>query len=67
MVTSITSMATTLVTGTSRGRLSWLSNQIGRVRSWPAVKVVTMISSNDRAKASMPPANRAEPRLGRMM
>ena len=67
MVTSITSMATTLVTGTSRGRPSWLSSQIGRVRSWPAVKVVTMISSNDRANASMPPASSAEPRLGRMM
>lgn len=67
MVTSITSMATTLVTGTSRGRLSWLSSHSGRVRSWPAVKVVTMISSNDRANASMPPASNAEPRFGRMM
>ena len=66
MVTSITSIATTLVTGVSRGLLSWLSSQIGSVRSLPAVKVVTMISSKDRAKASMPPASRAVARLGRI-
>ncbi len=32
MVTIITSIATTLVTGTSRGRLSWLSSHSGKVR-----------------------------------
>ena len=38
--------------------------QIGRVCWFPAVKVVTMISSNERAKASMPPARRAVPTVG---
>ena len=33
--------------------------QIGSVVCWPAVKVVTIISSNDSAKASMPPASSA--------
>ena len=56
-VTTMTMSATTLVTGRSRGRVSWLKIQIGSVSCCPAVKVVTMTSSNDSAKASMPPAS----------
>ena len=41
--------------------------QIGKVDCWPAVKVVTMISSKDKAKASIPPASRAEAICGRTM
>ena len=41
--------------------------QIGSVCRWPAVKVVTMTSSKDRAKASMPPARSAVAMLGRTM
>ena len=58
-VTTITMTATTLVIGRSRGRNSSLKNQIGSVRSCPAVNSVTMISSNDSANASMPPASSA--------
>jgi predicted NBD/HSP70 family sugar kinase len=42
------------------------SIQIGRVACWPAVKVVTITSSKDSAKASMPPATSAVPILGRI-
>ena len=38
--------------------------QIGSVSWVPAVNVVTMISSNDRAKASRPPARIAVRRTG---
>ncbi len=54
MVNSITDSATTLVIGTSRGRPSWFSSHSGSVRSWPAVKVVTMISSNDSERQHAP-------------
>ncbi len=64
---TITKTATTLVTGRWRGRTSWLKIQIGSVSCWPAVKVVTMISSNDSAKASMPPASSAVAMLGSTM
>jgi len=47
-VITMTNSATTLINGTARGRPSWLSSQIGRVCSWPAVNVVTISSSNDR-------------------
>jgi len=59
-------MATTLVMGTSRGRVSWFSIQIGSVTSLPAVKVVTMISSKLSAKASMPPATKAVRNCGKV-
>src|SRR5574343_1665222 len=64
MVASITISATTLVIGVSRGLDSWFSNQIGSVRSLPAVKVVTMISSKLSANASMPPASSAVAMFG---
>ncbi len=48
----MTNTATTLVIGRWRGRTSSLNIQFGRVDCWPAVKVVTMTSSNDNAKAS---------------
>jgi hypothetical protein len=38
--------------------------QIGKVVCWPAVNVVTTTSSNDSAKASIPPATRAVAMLG---
>jgi hypothetical protein len=62
----MTNTATTLVTGRCRGRISSDSIQIGSVVCWPAVKVVTITSSKDSAKASMPPAKSAVPRLGRI-
>ena len=62
----MTKTATTLVTGRCRGRISSDSIQIGSVDCWPAVKVVTMTSSNDSAKASMPPASSAVPICGRI-
>ena len=49
------------------GRVRLVKIQMGRV--WtpaPAVKVVTMISSKERAKASRPPASRAERRAGKV-
>ena len=61
----MTKTATTLVTGRWRGRISSDSIQIGSVVCWPAVKVVTITSSKESAKASMPPASSAVPRLGR--
>src|SRR6516162_3445105 len=60
----MTKTAATFVRGRSRGRKSWLSIQIGRVSCCPAVKVVTITSSKLRAKASMPPANRAVATFG---
>ena len=66
-VTTITMTATTLVIGRSRGRNSSLKNQIGNVRSCPAVNSVTMISSNDSANASMPPASSAVALCGSTM
>ena len=51
--------ATTLTIGRWFGWRRWLKIQIGSVSCVPAVNVVTMISSNDRAKASRPPASRA--------
>jgi hypothetical protein len=48
--------ATTLTIGSCRGRDRLATIQIGSVRCWPAVKVVTMISSKLSAKASSPPA-----------
>ncbi len=66
VVIRITKSATTLVTGRSRGRTSWLKIQMGSVVCWPAVKVVTITSSNERAKASMPPASRAVASAGSM-
>jgi hypothetical protein len=47
--------------------VSWLKIQMGRVCCWPEVKVVTMTSSKDSAKASMPPASSAVASDGRMM
>src|SRR3990172_4260279 len=63
-VRTTTNSATTLVTGRCRGRTSEEKIQIGRVCCWPAVKVVTMISSKERAKASMPPVTNAEASWG---
>ena len=41
--------------------LNWLSIHFGRVsKPAPAVNVVTTISSNDKAKARMPPATSAD-------
>ena len=65
-VTAMTNTATTLVTGRSRGRTSSDSIQIGSVLCWPAVKVVTITSSNDNANASMPPASSAVAMFGRI-
>ena len=64
-VTTMTNTATTLVTGRCRGLISSDSIQIGNVDYWPAVNVVTITSSNDSAKASMPPARSAVPICGR--
>ena len=58
--------ATTFVTGRFRGRNSTWKIQIGSVGSLPLVNVVTMISSNDRANASRPPASNAVARFGRI-
>jgi hypothetical protein len=66
-VTRMTKTATTLVTGRCLGLMSSVSIQIGSVDCCPAVKVVTITSSKDRAKASMPPARRALAMFGRMM
>ena len=63
---AIEAMATTLVTGRWRGRISSSSIHSGSVCCWPAVKVVTITSSKLSAKASMPPASSAVPMLGRM-
>ena len=43
-----------------------LRMKIGRVCWAPAVKFVTMISSNDSAKANSPPATSAVPSVGRV-
>ena len=45
--------------GSARPRPMWVKIQMGRVTWPPAVNVVTMISSKDRAKASSPPARSA--------
>ena len=60
----MTKTATTLVTGRWRGRISSDSIQIGSVVCWPAVKVVTITSSKESAKASMPPASSAVREIG---
>src|SRR3972149_1565938 len=65
VVMAMTNKATTLVTGRWRGLVSWLNIQIGSVSCCPAVKVVTMISSKDRAKASTAPATLAVAKRGR--
>ena len=64
---STTSTATTLTIGSWLGRKRLSKIQIGSV-SWPApiVNVVTMISSNDSAKASSPPATSAVRMFGRV-
>ena len=59
--------ATTFVMGRSRGRNSSLKNQMGSVRSLPAVKTVTITSSNDSANASSAPARIALRMLGSVM
>ena len=46
------------------GLKSVVKIQIGSVESVPAVNRVTTISSNDRAKASRPPARRAVRTIG---
>ncbi len=60
----MTNMATTLVTGRLRGRVCCEKIQIGRVDSGPAVKVVTITSSKERANAHIPPASKAVAMLG---
>src|SRR6266498_2691856 len=65
-VIRITIVATTFVTGRSRGRNNWLNIQIGNVDCCPAVNVVTITSSKERANASMPPARSAVPIFGRI-
>jgi hypothetical protein len=64
IVTVTAIRATTFVTGRFRGRNSTWKIQMGNVGSLPRVNVVTMISSNDRANASTPPASRAVARFG---
>jgi hypothetical protein len=66
--TTTSRTATTLTTGAWLGRVRLVKTQMGRV--WtpapaPTVKVVTMISSKEKAKARRPPASRAERRAGR--
>ena len=56
---TIRATATTLTIGRWFGSRRLARIQIGSVCSVPAVKVVTMISSNDRANASRPPARSA--------
>ena len=56
--------ATTFVIGLCLGLISSDNIQIGRVVCWPAVKVVTITSSKDKAKANMPPAKIAVPKFG---
>ena len=63
--TTIRTTATTLTTGAWLGRKRFCRIQIGRVVSpAPMVNVVTMISSKLSAKASSPPASRAERSCG---
>ena len=62
----ITITATTLTIGSWFGREKLLKIQIGSVSSpAPIVNVVTMISSNERAKASSAPATSAVRRFGK--
>src|SRR4030095_15030319 len=62
----ISTPATTLTNGARLGRGGLVKIHRGRVWSpAPAVKVVTMISSKERAKASRAPARRAERRGGK--
>src|SRR3990172_6249283 len=67
VVMAMTNKATTLVTGRWRGLVRWFNIQIGNVSFCPAGKVVTMISSKDRAKATTAPATIAVARCGRTM
>ena len=64
-VMAMTKTAATLVSGRFRGLNRLSKIQMGRV-CWPGpwVNWVTMISSKDRAKASIPPASRAVPTVG---
>ena len=61
---TITTSATTLITGSSFGRARFAKIQIGSVWSEPAVKTVTITSSNESPKASRPPASNAVPSAG---
>src|SRR5512146_1988589 len=65
-VIRMTKVATTLVTGRSRGRVNCEKIQIGNVDCCPAVNVVTITSSNERANASIPPASNAVPMFGKI-
>src|SRR3989304_5667030 len=66
-VPAMTKRAAILVTGRCRGLVSWLKIQMGSVSCCPAVNVVTMISSKERANASIPPASSAVAMLGSTM
>ena len=66
VVASITKTATTFVTGLWRGRVNSLSIQIGIVCCCPAVNVVTITSSNERANESIAPARRAVEIFGKI-
>ena len=61
---TITTSATTLMIGSWFGRARFEKIQIGSVWSEPAVKTVTITSSNERPKASRPPASNAVPSAG---
>ena len=64
---AITSTATTLMIGSWLARKRLLKIQIGSVSTAaPAVNLVTMISSNDSAKASSAPATSAVRMFGRV-
>src|ERR671931_2133679 len=58
-VSRMTANATTFTIGNCCPWRRLSKMKIGRVVCAPAVNVVTMISSNERAKASRPPATRA--------
>ncbi len=65
MLRMIRAAATTLTTGAWLGRNRFWKIQIGRVwMPWPAVNVVTMISSKLSANDSRPPASSAERSIG---
>ncbi len=55
-ISSTTTTATTFTTGRFRGRRTLLKMNFGTSAVLPARKFVTMISSNDSANASRPPA-----------
>src|SRR5690349_24419008 len=66
VVNRTTNMAVTFVTGLFRGLSIWLYIQMGSVCCRPAVKVVTMTSSNDNENAKMPPASNAVAIFGKI-